>query len=288
VAPVLSARRPEILLLVLLSACLALLSLQVRRPGGETAGERFLLDTAAPFVRLVAGVRAGGSQVAEWSASRSRLQEKNRLLTERVAALEEEIFRFRDAQQDKQRLLALLGSYPETPSGTQAARLVAVPSGSTFRSALLDRGSLDHIRPQGVVVGPTGLLGRIVAVAPHTARVQLLSDRTAAVGILLPREGRAAVLHGDEEGRGLVSVLYVPRSAAGEVRAGDEVRTSGTDGVYPKGLLVGTISEVRKEKPLFLDLSVRLAADPATESMVFVLPPVLPPQQGVASLPGKP
>lgn len=283
---VLSVRRPEILLLVLLSGCLAVLSLQVRRPGGETAGERFLLGAASPFVRVVGGLRSTVSDLGDWSASRTRLREENRALKARLVAMEQELFRFRDAQRDKQRLLALFGAYPEPPEGTQAARLVAVPAGSTFKSALLDRGAVEKIRPQAVVVGPNGLIGRVVAVAPHTARVQLVSDRTAAVGILLPRDGRPAVLHGDEDGSGAVGVLYVPRSAAGEVRAGDEIRTSGTDGLYPKGLLVGTIAEVRQEKPLFLDLPVRLAADPVKESLVFVLPPVLPPPPGVASLPG--
>lgn len=286
-APLLSARRPEVLLIALLSACLALLSLQVRRPSGETAGERWLLDAAAPFVRLVAGVRTGAGEVGEWGSSRARLLAENRALKDRVSSLEGEVFRFRDAQRDKERLLALLSAYPGPPEGARAARLVAVPAGSIFRSALLDRGSRDGVPLAGVVVGPSGLIGRVVALAPHTARVQLLSDRTAAAGVLLPRgEGRAAVLRADISGE--VSVQYVPRSAAAEVAPGDEVRTAGTDGLYPRGLLVGTIAEVRKEKPLFLDLPVRLAADPVKESMVFVLPPVLPPAAGVAVVPGKP
>lgn len=286
-APVLSARRPEIWLVVLLSLCLVALSLQVRRPGGESAGERYLLDAAAPFVRVVAGVRGTAGRLEEWSATRSHLLEENRALKSRVTALEEELFRFRDAQHDRQRLLALFGVYPEPPEGTRAARVVAVPATGPFRSALLDRGAGDGIRTGGVVVGPDGLLGRVVATAPHTARVQLLSDRTAAAGVLLARgEGRAAVLHGDEAGG--VSVLYVPRSAAAEVQPGDEIRTSGTDGIYPRGLLVGTIAEVRRDKPLFLDLPVRLAADPVKESMAFVLPPVLPPPPGIATVSGKP
>lgn len=283
-APLLAARRPEVLLLALLSACLALLSLQVRRPGGETAGERWLLDASAPFVRLVTGVRAGAGSASEWSTSRSRLLEENRSLKERLAEAEAQVLRLRDAQHDKERLLALLGTQPQPPEGTRAARLVAVPELSAFRSALLDRGSRDGIAMGAVVVAPTGLVGRVVALAPHTARVQLLSDRTAAAGVLLPRGGRAAVVHGDESGD--VSVLYVPRSASGEVQAGDEVRTSGTDGVYPRGLLVGTIAEVKQEKPLFLDLPVRLAADPRRQSMVFVLPPVLPAPEGVAAVAG--
>jgi rod shape-determining protein MreC len=164
---------------------------------------------------------------------------------------------------------------------------VALPEGSAFRSALLDRGSKDGIRNGGVVVGPSGVLGRVVALAPHTARVQLISDRTAAVGVLFGRAGsRAAVAHGDAAGN--VTLLYVPRGAAGDVQAGDPIRTSGTDGIYPKGLLVGTVAEVRLEKPPFLELPVQLAADPVKESMVFVLPPVLPPASGVAAVPGKP
>jgi len=269
--PPLTSRRPEILLAILLSACLVALSLQVRRPTGETVGERWLQSLLAPFVDTVTGVRAARSDLGEWSSSRRALLSENRRLRATAEALEAELLHLRDVERDRDRLLALLGAHPTPPTGTVAARLVAVESTGPFRTALLDRGADDGVKPGAVVVAAEGLVGRVVAVGAGTARVQLLSDRVAAAGVLLARHGRAAVARGD--GRGGASVLYVPTIEAVEVN--DPIVTSGTDGLYPTDLPVGRVLSVtRKADSLFWDIQVAMAADPARTARVFVLPPV--------------
>jgi rod shape-determining protein MreC len=267
--PSLAARRPEIVLAVLLSLCLVVLSLQVRRPDGRTAGESWLLTAISPFVDIVASVRGGAGDLAEWAATRRSLLRENGALRDETVRMQGEILRLREAEGEKTRLLELLGAYPFPPAGTHPARLIAVESGGTFRTALLDRGSSDGLQVGGVVVSRGGLLGRIIALGPTTARVQLLSDKTAAVGVVLARGPRAAVAKGD--GRG-VTVRYVP--TIDPVEKNDVIVTSGTDGVYPSGLPVGRVAGVSRNSTLFWDIQVDIAADPGLESMVFVLPPV--------------
>src|SRR5512143_1518160 len=124
-SPPLASRRPEILLGILLSACLAALSLQVRRPDGDTVGERWLQSALSPFVEIVGAVRSGGASVATWSATRRTLLSENERLRSSVESLEAELLRLRGVEHDRDRLLALFGSYPAPPSGTLPARLVA-------------------------------------------------------------------------------------------------------------------------------------------------------------------
>src|SRR5262249_48318240 len=150
---------------------------------------------------------------------------------------------------------------------------IAVESSNLFRTALLDRGASDGIEVGGVVVSPTGLLGRVVALGARTARVQLLSDKTAAVGVVLPKGPPAAVAPGDGQGGG--ARLYGPTIEKAGVN--DWVTTAGTDGVYPNDLPVGRISAVNRRSSLFWDIEVAVAADPGRESLVFVLPPVAKP-----------
>ena len=177
----------------------------------------------------------------------------------------------RDVERDRDRLLALFGAQASPPAGTLAARLVAVESAGPFRAALLDRGAADGVSPGAVVVAAEGLLGRVVAVGAGTARVQLLSDQLAAAGVLLARQGRAAVARGD--GKGGATILYVPTIEA--VEPNDPIVTSGTDGLYPSDLPVGRVVTVsRKSDSLFWDIQVAMAADPAKTARVFVLPPV--------------
>jgi len=161
-----------------------------------------------------------------------------------------------------------------------------VETAGPFQTALLDRGRADGILPGGAVVGEAGLLGRVVAAGERGARVQLLSDRTAATGILLPRTGRAAVARGD--GASGASLQYVP--AIADVAVDDEVVTAGTDGIYPRGLVVGKIAAVRRPgSSLFLELPVAVSADPMHETLVFVFRPLRPdaPAPG-APLPARP
>jgi rod shape-determining protein MreC len=271
VAVRLSARRPEAVLLLLLSACLVLLSVEVRRPEGMTAGERWVLDVAAPFVAVAGDARSAATSASEWASTHARLVHENESLKARVGELQAEVLRLRDAERDKARLLELFGAHPNLPEAARPAHLIALQSAGPFRSGLLDRGRNDGVEQNGVVVSPAGLLGRVVALGERTARVQLLSDRTAAVGVLFARGGRAAVARGD--GGGGVAVLYVPRSA--DVQPNDVLVTAGTDGLYPKDLPVGRIASVRRGGPsLFLELPVTTAADPNLESLVLVLPPV--------------
>ncbi len=274
--------RPEALLLLLLTGCVVALSLQVRRADGLVTAEGWLLDASGAWVRAFASVRDSVRELSDWAYGRDALRRDNRALREKTARLEGELLRLREAAKDRDRLLALLGSWPSPPPGTHAARLVALTASGPFHSALLDRGTDDGVAVGGVVTGVSGVLGRVVASGTRTSRVQLLTDRLSAVAVVLPRTGRPAVARGD--GGGSVSLQYVP--ALADVRAGEAVVTAGTDGVYPKDLPVGIVREVRPGGPsLFLDLPLRPAADPRTETLVFVLPPLVPGGSGAPPSP---
>ncbi len=269
----LSPARPALVLATLLGSCVILLSLQVRRSEQGTLAEEWALDASSVLVRGAAGVRSTAGSLAGSFATREALREENAALRERVTALEARLHSLHGAALERDRLVRLLGAVPAPPAGTRPARIVVIETAGPFQTALLDRGRADGVEPGGVVVGEEGLLGRVVSAGEHGARVQLLSDRTAATGVLLPRTGRAAVARGD--GASGAAIQYVP--AIADVAVDEEVVTSGTDGVYPRGLRLGRIAAVRRPgASLFLELPVDLAADPSREPLVFVIPPVRP------------
>jgi len=271
VAAPLSPARPAIVLATLLGSCIVLLSLQVRRPGGGTLAEEWLLDASTVLVRGTTAIRSAASSVRERFTTHAALRAENESLRAQVTSLEVRLHALREAGLERDRLVRLLGAVPSPPEGTRPARIVVLETAGPFQSAVLDRGRADGVQAGGAVVGEAGLIGRVVAAGEHGARVQLLFDRTAATGILLPRTGRAAVARGD--GASGASLQYVP--AIADVAADEPVVTAGTDGIYPRGLLVGTIAAVRRPgASLFLELPVRLAADPMREPVVFVFPPV--------------
>ena len=123
------------------------------------------------------------------------------------------------------------------------------------------------------VVTAKGLIGKIIDVSPRTAEVLLISDPTCKVSCALPDEQAFGVLRGRGQGwRGDSACRLELIDKNAEVREGAEVITSGLGGVFPKGLLVGFVNEVKRhESGLYLEANVVPRADLGGMQMVFVI-----------------
>jgi rod shape-determining protein MreC len=126
------------------------------------------------------------------------------------------------------------------------------------------------------VLSTTGVVGRVFAVGPYAARVQVLLDRDSGAGVMLERSRVAGVISGQVAGPGAGSedllLKYVPELA--DVVVGDLVVTSGTDRIYPKGLVVGRVRFVGKGSGLFREIRVESSArfDRLEEVLVVRMP----------------
>ena len=109
-----------------------------------------------------------------------------------------------------------------------------------FHSVLLDRGSSDGVRSGMPVINESGLVGLVVATSSQAAKTMLLLDRQIAVDGTVQRSRTRGIVRG----RGDDAPLFEFVARGGEVEPGDLLITSGLDGVYPKGLLIGTVTSV--------------------------------------------
>ena len=114
------------------------------------------------------------------------------------------------------------------------------------RTMRVGKGSLAGVCEGAVVVVPEGLVGRVESVTPHTSEIRLVTDPSIGVGceVALPGGGtlRGTLAGGTEERLALKHIL-----SAAEVPPRSPVYTSGLGGVYPKGIAVGTLLEVRND-----------------------------------------
>jgi rod shape-determining protein MreC len=112
------------------------------------------------------------------------------------------------------------------------------------------------------VISASGVVGRVVALGPHAAKVQLLLDRDSGVGVRVERSRVSGVVAGQvgfaDTGTYDLVMRYVPLAA--DVVVGDVVVTSGQDQMFPKGLLVGHVSSVSRSTGLFKDVIVTPSA----------------------------
>lgn len=145
------------------------------------------------------------------------------------------------------RLRCVLG-YIERSSGAWLAAEVLASGGSSGprRTLRVDKGSLSGVCEGAVVVVPEGLVGRVESVTPHTSEIRLVTDPSIGVGceVSLPEGGvlRGTLAGGTEERLVMKHIL-----SAVEVPPRSPVYTSGLGGVYPKGIAVGTLLEVRND-----------------------------------------
>lgn len=189
-------------------------------------------------------------------------------LQKHIEGLEAERNRLLEAGATNSRLRELLEFRSELPEGSVTASVIASSASSWFRSCLLDKGIRDGVRKGMAVVTPLGVVGQVVSVTAHSAKVLLLTDPNSGVDVLVQRSRARGIVAGSlDEGP---VMKYVKRSE--EIHEGDRLITSGLDGVFPKGLLVGTVTKVRKKNfGLFQFVGVSLAVTPSRVEEVLVV-----------------
>src|SRR5207237_4332947 len=126
-----------------------------------------------------------------------------------------------------------------------------------FRTVTIDKGTLDGVKANMAVIAPAGVVGRVVMPTTRAAKVQLLIDRNAAAGALVERSRAQGVVTGGGGDR--LRMDYV--SEVADVRVGDLVVTSGIDGIYPKGYVIGQVESVEKSGNSYKTIIVKPAVD---------------------------
>jgi rod shape-determining protein MreC len=251
------ARRGTSLLIVLILVHLVAISHQVDRGGGSLL-EKFVFAILTPVQRgVAAGVYAVSSTWHGYVDLRG-VRAENAALRERVGTLELDLQHEENLAHEAQRLAEVLDLKQTLPTETIVARVVARDGVPWFRTFTISKGSRHGVKLNAPVLSPAGVVGRVIAVGPHAAKVQLLLDRDASVGVLFARTRVTGVTKGqvglaDAGSRDLV-IWYVPSLA--DVVLGDAVVTSGLDQIFPKGLMVGRVIRVGAGSGLFKEIYV--------------------------------
>ena len=193
---------------------------------------------------------------------------ENERLRKRVQTLEIERQKLLEAQATNSSLKQLLDLRSHLSGTAITASIVANSATSWFQSCQLNKGSADGVRKGMAVVTPLGVVGQVVAVTPRTAKVLLLTDPNSGIDVLVQRTRARGIVSGSLE-NGTV-LKYVKRSE--DVQEGDRLITSGTDGVFPKGMMVGAVIKVLKQHiGLFQFIEVLPAVQSARVENVLVV-----------------
>lgn len=190
-------------------------------------------------------------------------------LQEILAEAEMEKNRSLESELACQRLRNLLEMKSEVSHRMLHSQVVGLdPSSGWFKTVIINRGSMDGVSKGMVVTAPEGIVGHVIGASYRYAKVLLAIDRSSAIDALVQRTRFRGIVEGETSET--CRFKYIVKKA--DIRIGDTVISSGLDGLFPKGLRVGVISEISKPlSGLFQEVRIRPFVDFARLEEVMVI-----------------
>jgi rod shape-determining protein MreC len=230
------------LFLVLAVGHIILISAQVNSSSGVPLLQAAVFGAFAGIQRASSGVVMGVANVWDGYVALRHVHQENEALRSEVRRMKVDLQKQEALARESEGLQRLLDLRGHVELKTRGAEIIGGSAAPDSLTVTINLGSRDGLGKDMAVLAPEGVVGRVVLTSPGAAKVQLLIDRNAAAGAIVVRTRTEGVVIGTGGGR--LRLDYV--SATAEVKAGDEVVSSGTDGIYPKGFSIGVVESVER------------------------------------------
>lgn len=247
-----------------------LISAQVNSRSGVPVLEQVTFGVFAEVQRtMTAGVSGVRHLWSDYVGLR-HVRAENAQLKQQLADAQIQLQQQRALADRSRGLDRLLDLRQRVTLNTVAAEVIASGASPEFRTLTVDKGTQQGVRPDMAVIAPAGVVGRVVVPSPRAAKVQLIIDRNAAAGALIERSRAQGVVVG--AGDELLHLEYVSEIA--DVAMGDVVVTSGIDGIFPKGFIIGRVEAIERSAGAYRRITVKPAVDfSSLEEVLLVLTP---------------
>ena len=199
-----------------------------------------------------------------------RVRSENDVLRRELADAQVQVQSQRALADRSRGFARLLELRDRTDLATAAAEIIGSGATADFRTVTIDKGVLEGLKADMAVIAPAGVVGRVVVTSPRASKVQLIVDRNAAAGALIERSRAQGLVLG--VGDDTLRMDYV--SEVSDVVVGDTVVTSGIDGIFPKGFVIGRVNAIEKSAGAYRRIAVQPAVDfSSLEEVLVVLTP---------------
>jgi rod shape-determining protein MreC len=244
------------------------------QPDQRVAKPRSLvMEALAPFQAAAARLTEGSSGIVHDYIDLVGVQQENTRLRAELAREETQRARLAELEAETLHLSDMLELKQVLALKSAAANVIGGDASGLARTLVLEGGSNQGFEAGMAVLSTEGVVGKLIAVGPSSSRVLLINDHNSALDAFDQRSRIRGIVAGVVDD-GLV-MKYVDRSE--DVKSGDTIVTSGLDGVFPRGLLVGEVTSVVREGPgLFLTVNLAPAADFRRLEQVLVVTQRIP------------
>jgi len=246
------------------------LAMQVKR-ANEVQDTRLIriwaVGALTPFERALVSIQnSAGSLWHNYFYLRG-VRAENRELKEQIEQMRLQQVRLTEDAAQARRLQTLLSFKEQFVAKTVAAQVIGSSGSDLSRVIYIDKGENAGIGRDMAVITADGIVGKVLMAYPSVSQVLLISDQSSGVGAILEKTRLQGVLRGTANGE-----VALERVMSDEqVALGETVMTSGGDQIFPKGLPVGTVTKVTNGKDLFLNITIKPAANLSKLEEVLVL-----------------
>ena len=246
------------------------LAMQVKRTT-DTESTRLIriwaVDSITPFEKLLNWFHGGSWNLWHNYFYLRGVRAENRELKAQIEKLRLEQVRLNEDAAQARRLQALFAFKEQFISQTVAAQVIGTGGSEQSRVIYIDKGQHDGLKPDMAVMTVDGIVGKVLKVFGSTSQVLLIDDQSSGVGGILEKSRLQGIVRGTSAGEVVLEHIM----SDNPVLAGEEVRTSGGDRIFPKGLPVGTVTQVSNGSDLFLNIRVRPGANLSKLEEVLVV-----------------
>ncbi len=248
---------------------IVLLAASMRRHQSPSSiPESFAISVTGPFQKSVRYSINFIKDIWHHYFSLVSVAKENEKLKLQLASALEKKHKCKELEIANARLRTLLKFRKEVILPTVAAEVIGKDPSPWFKSIMIDKGKSDGIRLSQPVFNHNGIIGVVTDISNHYAKVMLAIDHNSAIDAIVQRTRARGIIRGGAYDS--YSFEYVLRRH--EIKPGDTIISSGLDRIYPKGLLIGRVENVKKsESDLFQTILVIPSVDFETLEDVLVL-----------------
>ncbi|MCH7336676.1 rod shape-determining protein MreC [Acinetobacter sp. NIPH 2699] len=249
--------------------CLVVLFFDWRMPHVVQPAREVLYAAYNPIYALASYPVLSREWLNQQTKSEAQLRRENTAMQAELLQAQVRLQKLSELSAENNRLRGLLDTPLIIDGRMQIAEVIGTDADPLRHIIIINRGALDHLKVGQTVLDDKGIMGQIINVYPHSARIMLLSDKEHSLSVRLERTGMRAIVSGTGD-LGQLKMEYVPTSA--NIKVGDKVFSSGLGEHFPAGYLVGTVSKVsRHNSGEFAEIDVMPTAQLASGHHVVVL-----------------
>ena len=254
--------------ILLLVCSFQLMSASIQDPSFAHAGSRFVLGVLAPFERAYLHVHDNTRFLWNHYFWLMNVEQENKSQRAHIKALEAENSKLIEFRGENERLRKLLHFIEKTSHKGVAAAVVGRDPSNWIRTVTINQGKDQGIKSAMPVVDGRAVIGQTTAVSEQSSKVLLLTDSRSAIDAIVQRTRASGIVQGTLSDT--LKLRYVLKGY--DVKPGDQVITSGLDGVFPKATLIGVVTAVHSDTlGLFHEVELQPSVDLNRLENVLVL-----------------